>query len=50
MLIDLSKITHRFFADPLGLIENASICNADVFRDLIQCAEAQLIIFIFLTI
>ena len=30
MLIHWSKITARFFTDPLGIIENAPMCNAGV--------------------
>ena len=30
ILIHLSEITPRFFTDPLGLIEDALIYNADV--------------------
>jgi len=32
----LVKITPNFLIDPLGLFEHAPICNAGVFRDLIE--------------
>ena len=35
MLIHWSKITPRFFTDPLGVIEDTPICNAD----LTQCGD-----------
>ena len=41
MLIHWSEITLRFFTDPLGVIEDAPICNAGVFRDLTQCGDAK---------
>ena len=47
MLIHWSKITPRFFTDPLGLIEDAPICNAGVFRDLTQCGDVKYKIFVF---
>jgi len=31
------KITHRFLTDPLGLIEDAHICNVGIFWDITQC-------------
>ena len=31
----------RYFTDPLGLIEDAPICNAGVFRDLTQYGDAK---------
>jgi len=43
----LVKITPRFFTDPLGVIEDAPICNAGVFRDLTQCGDAKYIIFVY---
>ena len=39
MLIHWSKITPRFFTDPLWVIEDVPICNAGVFRDLTQCGD-----------
>jgi len=39
MLIHWLKITPRFFTDPLGVIEDAPIYNAGVFRDLTQCGD-----------
>jgi len=41
MLIPWPKITPRLFTDPLGVIEDAPICNAGVFRDLTQCGDAK---------
>jgi len=49
MLIDLSKITPIFFTNPVGVIEDAPICNAGVFRDLTQCGDAKYIIFVLLS-
>ena len=43
----LVKITRRFFTDPLGVIEDASICNAGVLRDLTQCCDAKYKIFVY---
>ena len=34
ILPHLSKITPRFYTDPLGIIEDEPICNTGVFRDL----------------
>jgi len=42
----LVKITPRFFVDPLGVIEDVLICNADIFRDLTQCGDAKYIVFV----
>ena len=47
ILIHRSKTTPRFVTDPFGIIEEASICNAGVFKDLTQCGDAKYIIFIF---
>jgi len=46
MLMQWSKLTPRFFTDPLGVIKDAPICNAGVFRDLTQCGDDKYIIFI----
>ena len=43
------KITLRFCTDPLGVNEDAPICNAGVFRDLKQGGDANYIIFILLS-
>ena len=37
-------------ADSLGVIEDAPICNAGVFRDLTQCGDAKYIIFVLLSL
>jgi len=36
----LVKIIPRLFIEPLGVIEDAPICNAGVFKDLTQCGDA----------
>jgi len=41
MFIHLSKIAPRFFADPLEVMEDATICNAGVFRDF-ECLHVKL--------
>ena len=47
MLVHWSKITPTFFTDPLGVIEDAPICNADVFVFwlLTECGDAKYIFF-----
>ena len=41
-----TDVTPRFFSDPLGVIEDAPICNAGIFRDLTQCGDAKYKIFV----
>jgi len=43
----LVKITPRFVTGSLGVIEDAPIYNAGVFRDLTQCGDAKFIIFVY---
>jgi len=48
MLIHWSKITSRFFTDPLEVIEDAPICNVGVFSgDLTQCGDAKYLKYLF---
>ena len=49
MLILWSKITPIFVTDPLGVIEDAPICNVGILRDLTQCGDAKYIIFVLLS-
>jgi len=49
MLIHWSKITLRFLTDPLGVIEDAPICNAGVIRDLTEVGDTKYIILVLLS-
>jgi len=49
MLMDWSEITPTFFVDPIGVIEDAPISNAGIFRDLTLCGDAKYIIFVLLS-
>jgi len=45
----LVKITLSLFTDPLGVIEDAPICNTGAIMDLKQCGDAKYIIFVLLS-
>jgi len=49
MLIHWLKLSLEFYTDPLGVIEDAPICNGGIFRDLTQCDVAKSIILIVLS-
>ena len=48
ILIYLSKLSPRYVTNTFGVMEDAPICNAGVFRDLKQCGDVKYIIFVLL--